>query len=93
MFGKPEVLAEIVGSHEKAPFKWKNGSVWRDPGDLPSTRHQRKLLTWARKHAVPLTAEHLVFGASEAEVAALLAQAGPENGPALAVMAPRVAAE
>lgn len=64
-------LGEIAGAGQKAAYGWVNGSSWRDAGDLPP-RANRAMLKYARKHGIPLTAEHLIFGAKRAEIDALL---------------------
>ncbi|MBW4710712.1 hypothetical protein KX928_23225 [Roseobacter sp. YSTF-M11] len=66
-------LGKIAGQNEKAAYAWRNGSQWRDPGDLPP-RANRKMLKFCRRHDIPLTAEHLIWGASIEEVHALLDQ-------------------
>jgi len=78
LIGRPERVGPIVGQHEKSPYTWLRGSAWRDPGDLPTPRTQRLLLAYAAQHGIPLTARHLIEGADEAEIAALLAP-GPRQ--------------
>ncbi|MEM9579081.1 MAG: hypothetical protein AAF891_00220 [Pseudomonadota bacterium] len=63
-------LGAIAGQNEKAAYAWKNGSKWRDPGDLPP-RANRRVLRYSRRNNIPLTAEHLIWGASIEEVHAL----------------------
>jgi len=60
-------LGEIAGMKEKAAYGWRNGSQWREAGDLPP-RVNRKLLAYAKRHGIPLTAEHLIWGARRAEI-------------------------
>lgn len=81
---KPEHVALILGCHAKTPYLWRYASGSRDAGDLPSTRIQRALLAHSRRHGLGLTAEHLVCGASEDEIEAILAarSAAPSQGAA-----------
>ena len=74
LIGPPQVIGPIVGLHEKSPFVWRRGSKFREPGDIPGPKVQRKLLAYARNHGIPLTAAHLIFGAPVAEIDALVAQ-------------------
>lgn len=73
LIGPPSVLAGICAIDDKAPFHWARPSALRDPGDLPSTRHQRSLLAHAAARGIPLTADMLIWGADAAEIDALLA--------------------
>lgn len=77
MIGGPDAIGAILEVHPKTPFSYRHASKGRDAGDLPSTRHQRKLLTWARAHDLPLTPEHLIFGADAAEIEALMRATDP----------------
>ncbi len=79
LIGPIERLAEITGQSSKAPYRWRTGSGWRDVGDLPP-RANRALLDHSDRHALGLTAEHLIRGASAAEVAAILADRGARTG-------------
>lgn len=74
LIGRPEALGPIAGLHEKTVYLWRRGGNRRDAGDLPSTRTQRAFLAYASNHGIPLTAEHLIFGATPAEIDALIAQ-------------------
>jgi hypothetical protein len=76
-FGSPEAVADICGRHRTTLYGWKRASVDRPAGDLPSTAIMRKLLAHARAHGIPLTPEHLIFGASAAEVEHLAARLRP----------------
>lgn len=75
LIGKPEVIADICAVNEKAPYGWRHASLRRDAGDLPYDSHKRALLAYAAARCIPLTAEHLIWGASEDELAALIAAA------------------
>jgi hypothetical protein len=73
VFGSAEAVAEACGRHRTTLYGWKRASADRKAGDLPSTNSMRKLLAHARAHGIPLTPEHLIFGASEKELALLVA--------------------
>jgi hypothetical protein len=74
LIGKPEAVAEASGLHKKSAFPWRYASKWREAGDLPSAKVMRQLLDHSATHRLGLTAHHLIWGADEAEVAAILAQ-------------------
>jgi hypothetical protein len=76
LIGKPAVLAEICGVDPKAPFGWRQPSSNRLAGDLPSTPHQRALLAYSEANGLGLTADHLIRGATEAEVQDILSSLG-----------------
>ena len=73
LIGKPEQIAAAIGLQEKAPYHWRTARTGRAAGDLPSVAVMRRLLVHASANAIPLTADHLIWGASEDEVAALVA--------------------
>jgi hypothetical protein len=73
LIGKPEVLGEICGIDRKAPFGWRHPAKGRLAGDITSAIHQRALLAHATAHRLGLTAEHLIWGAPEDEIAEILA--------------------
>lgn len=72
LIGTVEDVARAAGLGAKAGYGWRRASEWREAGDVPSARVMRQLLSHARLHGIPLTPEHLIFGASEAELAALM---------------------
>lgn len=74
MIGPVEEIGTLLSIDRKSPYGWRRGSKWHDAGDIPSTKYQRKLLAYARRRGIPLTADHLIFGADAEEVAQLLAQ-------------------
>ncbi len=76
LIGKPETVAEASGLHRKSAFPWRHASKWREAGDLPSAKVQRALLTHSAARNLGLTAEHLIWGATEAEIEAILAERG-----------------
>lgn len=67
------VIAKVLGYDRSAPFQWRHASKTRDAGDLPSARAMRRLLAHAAARQIPLTAEHLIWGADAAEIEALAA--------------------
>ena len=73
--GRPEDFGPAIGLNRKTAYTWRKSSDIRDAGDLPSMRTARQLLALAAERGLPLTAEHLIFGASEAEIAALQTRA------------------
>lgn len=80
LIGAPERIARICGLHAKSTFLWRRASKTREPGDLPSARAMRKLLAFSEARGLGLTPRHLIFGAPEAEIAAILAARQPANG-------------
>lgn len=64
-------LGQIAGLGAKAAYAWRNPSQYRDAGDM-SPRANRKLLKWAARRGIPLTADHLINGAKRAEIDDLL---------------------
>ncbi len=74
LLGKPELLAEVCALHIKSAFPWRRSSKWRDAGDLPSARVMRALLAHSDANNLGLSARHLIFGATEAEIEAILAE-------------------
>lgn len=78
LIGREEELAAICAVEPKTPYAWGRSAAWRDAGDVPSTRYQRRLLRHSDAMGLGLTARHLIEGASEAEIAAILeARAAP----------------
>lgn len=73
LIGRPETLAAICGINPKAPYGWRQVSKGRPAGDLPFAAHMRALLAHSALHHLGLTAEHLIWGAPEAEIEAILA--------------------
>lgn len=73
LIGPLPVLERIVGYKPKAGYGWLRSSKERAAGDFPSVRLMRLLLHHARQHGIPLTAEHLIFGAPASDIEALLA--------------------
>lgn len=69
-FGGPGGVAAVLGLGEKAPYNWHHPSTGRDAGDLPSARYMRALLARAAAVGVTLRPEWLIWGATEAEIAA-----------------------
>lgn len=73
LFGGIEATAAAAGLKPKSPHVWRRAAKGRPAGDIPSAATMRKLLTHAAAHGIPLTAEHLIWGASAEELAALAA--------------------
>lgn len=74
LIGSESVIAGICGVSDKAPYHWNRPAKGRPAGDLPGTPHQRKLLAHSKRHRLGLKARHLIEGASEREVAAILSE-------------------
>jgi hypothetical protein len=74
LIGAPEVISAVCGLNEKSVYPWRRPSSGRAAGDVPSALHMRAILAHARARGIPLTAEHLIWGAEAAEIEALLAQ-------------------
>lgn len=81
LIGTPEEIARICGIAEKSPYAWRFASKGRHAGDLTSAVHMRALLAHSEAHGLGLTAEHLIRGATEAEVEAILAGIGADPVP------------
>ena len=83
LIGPPEVMGPVIGYHAKAPYHWRHERKGRGPGDMPSAEVMRALLAHSTTHRLGLTAEHLIWGASEAEIEAILAERGsqPQSHP------------
>lgn len=73
LIGDPEQLAEIAGMNPKAGYNWRRRSNWRDAGDMPP-RTNRALLEYSAAGSLGLTADHLINGATVAEVEAILSR-------------------
>lgn len=88
LVGSRTALAAICGLGKKGAFFWNRPSQWRDAGDM-LPKHQRSLLDYSDRHGLGLTAGHLIRGADEAEIVAILdarGAAGPGT-PAVAQVA------
>lgn len=72
LIGKPEYIGAAAGLHRKAAYHWRNARSGRDAGDLPSVTIIRRLLAHSAAHDLGLTADHLIWGASETEVSEIL---------------------
>lgn len=69
----PKRLGTLLGLSQKIAYNWVRGSAHRDAGDMPP-RINRKLLAYAKRHHIPLTADHLIFGACRADLDDLVQQ-------------------
>ena len=76
LIGDIEAVARVCGCNDKSFYAYRNATKYRDAGDLASTRHARALLAHSAAHQLGLTADHLIWGASEDEVAEILASRG-----------------
>lgn len=74
LLGGIEEVGRVAGLDPKAAYHWRHPNSRRDAGDMPSVRIMRNLLAHARARGIPLTADHLIWGASAAEIDALLEQ-------------------
>ncbi|MBY5988191.1 hypothetical protein [Roseovarius atlanticus] len=86
-------LHSIAGCHPKSPWGWRRKSAWRDAGDIPHPA-MRLIHAHAAKQGIPLTTDHLVWGASWDEVQELLDDMGKPMPPQVRErLQPKVAAE
>lgn len=72
LLGGIESVGQIAGKDRKAAYHWRHPSSARDAGDMPSARVMRSLLVYAQARGIPLTADHLIWGAPAAEIDAIL---------------------
>jgi hypothetical protein len=68
-----ENVGIAAGRHEKAAYQWRYANATRLAGDFPSVEVIRTLFHEARRQGFPLELAHLIFGATEDEVAAIIA--------------------
>ena len=73
LLGGIEVVSTAAGNKKKTGYAWRGGSAWRDAGDFSSVRSMRRLLVYSKRHKKGLTPEHLIWGASRAEIDRILA--------------------
>jgi hypothetical protein len=71
-------LERIAGYRPKASYAWLRPSRDRASGEFPSVRLMQLLLDHSDAHRLGLTALHLIRGADEAEIAAILAARAPQ---------------
>ena len=74
LIGKPEQVARAAGLRAKAAYHWRHANSNRRAGDLPSAWVMRHLLAYSEARQLGLVADHLIWGAPEAEVARILAE-------------------
>ena len=79
LFGGIEQVSVVAGRDPKAGYHWRHANSTRLPGDLPSPTVMRALLAHARANGIPLTAEHLLYGAPAEEVDAMIARINRED--------------
>lgn len=83
LIGTPRQISDVLGYRSVAPFSWRHANGQRAAGDFPSTVIQRALLDHSDANKLGLTALHLIRGATEAEIDAILAaRAAPDAAPA-----------
>ena len=68
-------IGPLIGLHASTAFLWRHATKHRAAGDIPTTR-ARDILLYARKHNLPLTAEHLIMGGKGRDIADLCEQIG-----------------
>lgn len=93
LIGKPEQIAVAAGCNEKAPYHWRHERHGRAPGDMPSLQVVRALLAHSAARHLGLTADHLIWGAPEDEIAAILDLRQPGGASDFATRRQQVAAE
>ena len=76
LIGAIEAVGPAIGLSAKAAYNWRHPSSSRAAGDLPSASVMRRLLAYSDQHGLGLTADHLVRGATFAEVDAILSRRG-----------------
>lgn len=64
-------LGELAGLNEKAAYNWRRSSQYRSAGDIPH-HAMRRIHTHAKARQIPLTADHLIWGAPWEEIAELV---------------------
>lgn len=79
LIGKPEAIGLAAGLGDKAAYHWRSERKGRAAGDLPTASIMRALLAHSAAHGLGLTADHLIWGAPEDEIAAILATRQPRN--------------
>lgn len=75
LIGPLPELERIAGYRPKTAYAWLRGSGDRDAGYFPSVRLMQRMLAHAAAKGIPLTADHLVWGAPADEIEALLSRA------------------
>lgn len=75
LIGDMRSIGKIACAHPKSPYGWRHASKWRDAGDMPPPVN-RRILAHAARHGLPLTAEHLIWGAEWSDVEAMARSIG-----------------
>ena len=60
-------LGKIAGLNDKAPYNWRRESQYRAAGDIPH-HAMRRIHAHASARKIPLTADHLLWGADWKEI-------------------------
>lgn len=81
LIGPYSAIEKIAGRKPKAAYIWARSAQGRSAGDMPADAN-RSLLAYAAARDIPLTAEHLIWGASVEEIAALEQQMLRSSGEA-----------
>jgi len=66
LLGGEAVVSEITGTSYTAPYRWQHPRARGGTGGLIPQRHHPKLLAYAKKHGLKLTAEDFLPPFSEA---------------------------
>lgn len=74
LIGRLDQIAAILGIDPKAPYQWRPARGERAAGDLPKVAYIRALLAHSDAHGLGLTAHHLIYGATRAEVDEILSR-------------------
>lgn len=83
LIGPLPELERIAGYRPKGGYAWLRSSGVRAPGDFPSTALQKLLLAHSDRLRLGLTADHLIRGATSAEIEAILATRETATAPVI----------
>jgi len=72
LIGRREHIGDLLGIDPKSPYQWRHERGARAAGDLPYVSYLRRLLTHSTTYQLGLELEHLIFGASRAEIDEIL---------------------
>ncbi|MEL6809102.1 MAG: hypothetical protein AAFO97_15120 [Pseudomonadota bacterium] len=72
-----EELAVLCGLNAKAAYGWRRETKHRAAGDFPSANIIRQIYDHARARGIPLELRHLIYGASQDELAGLTGAPAP----------------
>lgn len=77
-----EELGPMFGYSAKTAYHWRRPSKYRAAGDIPH-HAMRAILAHARRKRIPLTPEHMIWGAPWAEIDEILRARGDVIPPRL----------